>query len=669
MKGFSLFRIHAFGCLGVLLIAGLTVLTSCGDLQQKYIHKDRLFHIAYLEDTRAYDVLLVSDEYINNPDPEIRAKSALAIGRSGRKEFSRALIANLVDSSESAAAAKFFAAGLLADSSLFDPIYDLLKQGTPAADRAVEALGRIADSIQAPRIAEFLTDSNPEVVYQTMLAMMRSGGWAEAKRVADIGAATGNRKILYGSLYSLSRGKRSEGKDLFLSLIADSDPEYRMLAYTGLGAIDDTASLKIIATGLNDADNRVVSNAIYALKKFGELGVVLISRKLPEFTDEKLVTLAVESLGEYPNVANSEQLVVNALRKDDRENVKAAAAKALLLIKGQEALYVIDDLIKQPTVHEKTAIADGLTKIEKDPAVARLSQLLNDADPLVRVYALDGLCTIDSNGSARYIQTGLSDSDAVVRATAVDYAAKHGRTDFIPEIEKIYMADPTGLNDDLKRSIIGACETFVKNPQYDSKLMAILQEGCNDSWYLMRETASQILKDKYEIDKTGLIGVGQTTIDKYNYAERFEKFTTNPHAILTTSRGKIEIELLYQAAPKTVNNYIKLAEAGFYDNLIWHRVVPNFVLQDGCPLGTGWGGPGYTIRNEDNMESYSTGAVGMATSGKDTGGSQYFICHSPQPHLDGRYTLFARVISGMDVAREIVRGDTIQSVIIVYDEE
>jgi cyclophilin family peptidyl-prolyl cis-trans isomerase len=110
---------------------------------------------------------------------------------------------------------------------------------------------------------------------------------------------------------------------------------------------------------------------------------------------------------------------------------------------------------------------------------------------------------------------------------------------------------------------------------------------------------------------------------------------------------------------------VRLAERGYFDGLVVHRVVPNFVIQDGDPTGTGSGGPGYTIRCEYNRLRYEAGMVGMALSGKDTGGSQWFITHSPQPHLNGRYTIFARVVRGMDVVHRIVQGDRVRKVEIL----
>ena len=108
-----------------------------------------------------------------------------------------------------------------------------------------------------------------------------------------------------------------------------------------------------------------------------------------------------------------------------------------------------------------------------------------------------------------------------------------------------------------------------------------------------------------------------------------------------------------------MSNFLSLARSGYYRNTRFHRVVPNFVAQDGDPRDDGNGGPGYSIRDEMNRQRYERGAVGMALSGPDTGGSQYFLTHSPQPHLDGHYTIFARLVTGYDVLDRIVQGDLI----------
>jgi cyclophilin family peptidyl-prolyl cis-trans isomerase len=134
------------------------------------------------------------------------------------------------------------------------------------------------------------------------------------------------------------------------------------------------------------------------------------------------------------------------------------------------------------------------------------------------------------------------------------------------------------------------------------------------------------------------------------------------HAFIDTDRGTIQIELAVLDAPITVDTFTTLARQGFFNGLPIHRVVPDFVIQGGDPRGDGEGGPGFTIRDEINQLPYMRGTVGMALDWADTGGSQFFITHAPQPHLDGRYTVFGRVMTGMDVVDQIEPWDVIRRI-------
>ena len=140
----------------------------------------------------------------------------------------------------------------------------------------------------------------------------------------------------------------------------------------------------------------------------------------------------------------------------------------------------------------------------------------------------------------------------------------------------------------------------------------------------------------------------------------------NYTATMETSKGTIEIELFAKDAPKTVNNFVFLAREGFYDGVTFHRVIPNFMIQGGDPTGSGRGGPGYKFEDETrtNPNKHGTGSLSMANAGPNTNGSQFFITHSPQPHLDGKHTVFGKVTSGMEVVNAIRQGDVITSVTI-----
>jgi len=138
-------------------------------------------------------------------------------------------------------------------------------------------------------------------------------------------------------------------------------------------------------------------------------------------------------------------------------------------------------------------------------------------------------------------------------------------------------------------------------------------------------------------------------------------------AIIKTNKGDIYLDLFAKDAPKTVNNFVFLARDKFYDGLTFHRVIPNFMAQGGDPNGDGRGGPGYRFEDEtrNNPHKHSTGSLSMANAGPNTNGSQFFITHAPQPHLDGKHTVFGQVTKGQDVVNSLKNGDVMNEVIII----
>ena len=147
--------------------------------------------------------------------------------------------------------------------------------------------------------------------------------------------------------------------------------------------------------------------------------------------------------------------------------------------------------------------------------------------------------------------------------------------------------------------------------------------------------------------------------------------TQNTKALIHTEKGLMEVELYDNETPGTVENFVKLSKSGFYDGLTFHRVIPNFVIQGGCPKGTGTGGPGYTIKCETDggKQYHDRGVLSMAHAGKNTGGSQFFICHNREntQHLDGNHTCFGKVVNGVEVIDSIRAGDIIEKIEIVKE--
>jgi cyclophilin family peptidyl-prolyl cis-trans isomerase len=253
----------------------------------------------------------------------------------------------------------------------------------------------------------------------------------------------------------------------------------------------------------------------------------------------------------------------------------------------------------------------------------------------------------------------LKDADVVVRATAAELLGE------LPPDETnaraLTAALPVALADkNLNDAALAILDSLAK--QKSASANQAIKTALDSDDYLIRRRAVTLLQANGAGDFSSRIGIVRSRNRAADYERALARIGKRFNAVVTTSRGSFTIELLPEEAPLNVDNFIQLATRGYFRLITIHRVVPNFVIQDGDPRGDGNGGPGYQIRCEINEVPYDRGAVGMALSGKDTGGSQWFVTHSPQPHLDGGYTVFGRVVSGMEVVDATVRGDVIRSI-------
>jgi cyclophilin family peptidyl-prolyl cis-trans isomerase len=214
-----------------------------------------------------------------------------------------------------------------------------------------------------------------------------------------------------------------------------------------------------------------------------------------------------------------------------------------------------------------------------------------------------------------------------------------------------------------KVAVLNRLEPWIQMPEVISALKGILRDRNRNACI----TAAGLLRKGGNPESSNQQCRSEARLPKNSYEMIAGARQDRSVAILETSRGRIEIELFREDAPMTVANFESLARKHYFDNLQFMRVVPFFVVQAGDRRNDQEGGPGYSIRCEINRRPFESGSVGMALAGKDTGGSQFFITISPQPHLDGGFTCFGRVISGMQVVGRLVPGDRIQKVTIEED--
>ncbi len=253
-------------------------------------------------------------------------------------------------------------------------------------------------------------------------------------------------------------------------------------------------------------------------------------------------------------------------------------------------------------------------------------------------------------------------NDIFVRATAAELLAEQPPSKENTEALITALGQALQFDKHDNDAVVAILDALAK--QKSKEANDAIKTALDSSDHLIRRRAAALLKANGAGDFSNRIGTVQTRNTPADYRRAIARIGKHVTATVVTSKGSFVIEFLPEDAPLTADNFIKLARKGFFNGQTIPRVVPNFVIQAGDPRGDTNGGPGYSIRCEINEVPYERAAVGMALSGKDTGGSQWFVTHSPQPHLDGGYTVFGRVIRGMDVVDRIARGDIIRRVIV-----
>ncbi|HEX9459439.1 MAG TPA: peptidylprolyl isomerase, partial [Thermoanaerobaculia bacterium] len=280
-----------------------------------------------------------------------------------------------------------------------------------------------------------------------------------------------------------------------------------------------------------------------------------------------------------------------------------------------------------------------------------------DTDPLVRAQALATIADDHVEANLPLIRAWLEDADVIVRGYAIGrYAKSHDAG----KLATLQAAEKRGRSDkqnDARLAAIGSIAE-IDYPERESVLRGLLA----DRDPVVRRIAAEAIERQLKKPRPQYTPLPVTRVDY----PQIVAWSRQPHtATIHMTRGNIQVALLTHDAPITTWNFAQLARGKYFDNSSFMRVVPNFVIQGGDPRNDMEGGPGYAIRDEINLQKYTRAAVGMALSGPDTGGSQFFITHSPQPHLDGGYTIFGRVIDGMTaVVDQTERGDRVETITV-----
>jgi cyclophilin family peptidyl-prolyl cis-trans isomerase/HEAT repeat protein len=632
-------------------------------------------------DARRFDPAAVR-EALASANPAIRRQGALAAGRIGDAAAIDLLIPLLTDSTPAVQAAAAFALGMLKDARAVPRLQEIIRAVAPADQgppqlEAVTAIAKIGGDEGARALSDILAAGSPNtsapVIDQALLEAWRLGKTRapvpDLVRYAD---AT-NAVTRWHALFSLGRLRAPSGAAALIRGLADADIDVRTIAARGVSkALLDSARVTARSATdalrplLNDPDAHLRINALRALGSFRDSTFAGLIAPLLLDRDIGVAVQAETTLGLLRGSA-----ALEALRPRVTSSVFALRRQAII------ALAQADSASGVAAASPLTADADWRWRSVAAEAFAaarargQLEPLLADPDGRVVAQVLQGLERIVPDTDAALLARAralLAHADPAVRSVAADIVARHPSADDVDLLVTAYRRAEGDPFDDARLSAVSALGAIAAGSptgrlRVATKFVSVVPRPED---YLVRRLAADTLPDTRDAWGPVLpIATGRTMADYRDVARRWllpSLAGTNPHVVLETDRGTLDIELLPGEAPLTVAAIMALVDRRYFDGTRWHRVVPNFVIQDGDPRGDGWGGPGFVLRDEINPVRYETGSVGMALSGPDTGGSQYFITHSAQPHLDGIYTIFGHVVGGAVVVNGVGQGDRIRSI-------
>jgi cyclophilin family peptidyl-prolyl cis-trans isomerase/HEAT repeat protein len=634
-----------------------------------------LAELLRMEDARVLDSGLIV-RHLGSPTPEVRARAALAAARTGDAAAAALLLRAIADPDLVVRARAAFGIGELPDSSA-DAVSALsataLNDELRAAIEAVHALGKLGIAAGRVAIDSILASSpRPLLVQEALLAAWRlPRALSTHDQLVRHTRAGTDAELRWRAAYSLGRTGGPSAVAPLLALLADPDHRVRMNAVRGLrAAVADSAGLRAAAleallTAAQDAHPHVRINALNQLPGYRvpERAAPVLATALDDSDTNVAVAAALALQQDGPPVAGpSLRAIVQSARPD---GLRTAALHALARADSASAAAIATQWADSTRWLLRMHAARALGRGPRDTALSVLHRLARDTHYLVASEALASVRLLaDTLRAARplYVER-LGAPHPLVRAAALRGLAQHAGP---ADLDLLLQAFEAARADSMRDAAVAAVHALAAlrraGVPVERSFFLRFEEAPADA--ILRRTIADSIGTPPASWGDALTGVRVREPAFYDdairrYVAPVLAGAAPPRVVIDTPHGEITLELAAADAPLTVHNFISLIERGYYTDTRWHRVVPNFVIQDGDPRGDGSGGPGYAIRDEINPLRYVDGTLGMALAGPDTGGSQFFITHSPQPHLDGGYTVFGRVINGMDVVLRVVQEEPI----------
>ena len=560
----------------------------------------------------------------------------------------------------------------------------------PTANLVLTAALRARPDGAAPEIAAFLHDTtDPRIHADALNTLTRLRA---KEKLADIRALLGRDPDAVVRANAARALGAAEDKDALEPLVnaatKDDDLRVRVAAIRSLASLKDPKAAAFLVTRGNTLLEQIKAKS--AARKPTEQNELLeIATSIGQLLKNTIDLPALKFLNELRRVMDEPEVNIALARVAPREYINdeppvAGYRDFHVAVAYAQGIAVIADTKDNELIAEAgerlTNFVSGMTTSVRPADQKKMLIAMPELTSAIAALKPDNLDEI--------LRNQMANDDLFIRAaTAGLIADRPANTENVAALKAAFTASfiKEKHDNDAVLAIMEALFKLDKTGSVGSLLVALSSQD-----YLVRKKAFQLLSDP-EIEKTSpgvptmlesarakhrdqvlpyssAFGtrLGQVLNTDIDYRRALSRKNGSVRAVLATEKGVFTIEFNPEEAPLTVDNFVKLARSRYFNGLEVHRVVPNFVMQDGDPRGDGSGGPGWSIRCEINMLQYDRGAVGMALSAKDTGGSQWFVTHSPQPHLDGGYTVFGHVSEkDMKVVDSIVRGDRILSIKIV----
>ena len=608
-----------------------------------------------LQDSRATDSLI---HYLKSDNPVYRQRAAFAFGSVRDTLATEALLKCLYDTNDSVQQAAAFALGQLpklnADQQLIDAF---LKMASPQAkSELLEAMGKVGGKQAFEFICGIQSQDkqirNGQFWAFSRFALRKMHDKHSSEKVINALSSTTetieNKRAAAVYFYRVQQVDSFTVSQYATVLAMQTDEIVRMHMLRALGLFPKAEIDSWLAQHAVGEMPRALINGIRSLSPADYYRNISIIEGLLEHPDINVRIAASELIMREPKANRTNEYKNLALAQSNWRTQANLLQAALKTAPAQSALNNQIKAMYQASQnsYQKAALLRALGEdLSNYRYVAK--EVFNSGNPIVATYGMEALMLMRSSDKFEYFN---------------DKFKRNGEPELYQEfaliLKQAIMSEQVPL--------IAMASEMLRNPDYN-------YINAYDNTYFLTQ-ALHNLKLPKEIEAYNEL---KQTVDYFNGEPSSDTILEYQHPIpwsllaeinqdqlaeIKTSRGTIVLRLKPNEAPGSVANFVELAQQGFFEGLYIHRVVPNFVVQGGCPRGDGWGSPDYSIRTEISFLKYNTGSVGMASAGADTESSQWFITHSPTTHLDGRYTIFAEVTQGIEHVQEMQVGDTIFSV-------